>query len=171
MPILVQMPCQNSYGIRRESCHGISLIETMIATFVLLTVATGLLTLFTVAIGQTEQQGNIASHTTESCQDKMEQLMGLPFNDPGLGGTMLPGTTLGAIPPASAQPGYEDYLDQNGSLLGSPDGATYMRYWSITTDSSGTLKTIKVVVTSSAVTGAAGISPSTTLVCVKSSGL
>lgn len=153
---------------RRPEARGISLIETMIATLVLLTVATGLLTLFTIAIAQTEQQGNIASRTIEFSQDKMEQLMALTFNDPGLGGTMVPSFTMGAVPPAGAQTGYVDYLDQNGGALSGATGAVYVRTWSITADSTGSLKTITVVVNTNPQGGSQGIAPSTTLVCVKS---
>ena len=156
---------------RRRDARGVSLIETMIAAVVLLIVSIGLLTLFTVAVAQTEQQGNVASRTTEISQDKIEQLMALSFNDPGLGGSMLPNSTLGAVPPAASWPGYVDYLDQNGNILAGSTGASYVRYWSISADSTGTLKAITVVVTANPLGGLQAIAPSTTLVCVKSSRL
>jgi hypothetical protein len=157
--------------LMRPAARGISLIETMIAAFILVSVATGLLTLFTLTLTLTAQQGNIASRTTEYSQDKIEQLMALSFDDPGLGGSMLPTSTVGAVPPANPVPNYVDYLDRDGNILGGSTGALYVRSWSISTDSTGTLKTITVVVTSQSQAGTKGVSPSTAVVCMKSDNL
>jgi len=166
------MPGKPPTTLRRPEARGISLIESMLAALVLVTVATGLLTLFVLTFKVTEQQGNIASRTTEYCQDKIEQLMALSFNDPGLGGSMLPGSKVGAVPPAIPVPNYVDYLDQNGNILGSSTGAFYVRTWSISLDiTTGTLKTITVVVTSQPLPSTLGVSPSTAVVSMKSNRL
>jgi hypothetical protein len=89
----------------------------------------------------------------------------------GLGGTMAASSTVGSIPPAASIKWYVDYLDINGNLLTSSTGAYYTRQWKVSTDSTGTLKTITVVASSLQTAGVKGLAPSTTLVSVKSSGL
>jgi hypothetical protein len=89
----------------------------------------------------------------------------------GLGGTMAASTSVGSIPPAAPVTFFADYLDINGNLLTSSTGAYYTRQWKVTTDSTGNLKTITVVASSLQSAGVKGIAPSSTLVCVKASGL
>jgi hypothetical protein len=127
---------------RRRDVQGVTLIETMLASAILLTVGAGLMGLFTNAIEQNETQGNSASRTTEYAQDKMEQLLKLSFTTAstdtatdtrvfpvrssggtGLGGTAA-STTYGTVPSSPVPPppegctvGYVDYLDQSGTLL------------------------------------------------------
>lgn len=179
--------------------RGVTLIETLMAAAILMIVVAGLVPLFTTALLQNEQQGDVATRTTEYAQDKMEQLMKLDFNDGttdttvfptnptgctgtapnicGLGGTMGASATAGAIPPAASVAGYVDYLDTNGILLPNATGKAYTRQWMITTDptvmvnSSTTLKGITVTVTSVPIAGSRSAPPSTTVVCYKSSGL
>jgi hypothetical protein len=166
--------------------RGVSLIETMMAGAILITVVIGVLPVFILGTQTTEQQGDIATRTTEYAQDKMESLFKLDFNDAatdttlfppnaaggsGLGGTMIANSSVGAIPPAAAIASYVDYLDTNGNLLTSSTGAYYTRQWSISTDSTATLKTITVVVKSVQAAGVKGLAPSAALVCIKSSGL
>jgi Tfp pilus assembly protein PilV len=103
----------------------------------------------------------------------------------GLGGSAV-NTTYGSVPSSPVPPppeactvGYVDYLDQSGNLLTSygtcgatpvpPSSAFYTREWSIATDSTGTLKTITVVVTAKPLRKG-GVVPSTGLVSVKSGG-
>jgi type II secretory pathway pseudopilin PulG len=198
----------NAKKSRREnearSDQGSTLIETMMAVALLLVVAVGLLPVFAFGIQTTNQQGDMATRTTEYAQDKMEQLLTLNainltsdgFNDGttdttvfpsvtngstgctgsgstvcGLGGTMAANSTVGSIPPAAPVTYFSDYLDVNGNLLPNSTGAEYTRQWKVTTDSTGTLKTITIVATSLKIAGVKGLSPSTTLVCTKSSNL
>src|SRR6266566_1096281 len=117
---------------------GVSLIETMMAAAILITVVIGVLPVFILGTQTTEQQGDIATRTTEYAQDKMESLFKLDFNDAatdttvfppnaaggtGLGSTMIANSTVGAVPPAAAVASYADYLDSNGNLLTSSTGA------------------------------------------------
>jgi type II secretory pathway pseudopilin PulG len=92
-------------------------------------------------------------------------------NTCGLGGTMAASSSVGSVPPAAAVKYFADYLDVNGNLLTSSAGAYYTRQWKVTTDSTATLKTITVVATAVQGAGVRGLAPSSTLVCVKSSGL
>ncbi|PYV18592.1 MAG: hypothetical protein DMG21_04460 [Acidobacteria bacterium] len=149
---------------------GLTLIETLIAVTILIVVASGLLILFTVVVAQNEAQGDLATRTTEYSQDKMELLITLAFNDPALGGTMAASSTVGSVPPTAPVTNYVDYLDINGNVATSAT-AEYTRQWSISTDSTASLKTITVVVTSLVSRGPQGKAPSTTVVCVKSNGL
>jgi prepilin-type N-terminal cleavage/methylation domain-containing protein len=166
--------------------RGVTMIETMIAVAILLIVVVGVLPVFTVGFQVTEQQGDISTRTSEYAQDKMESLLKLDFLDnttdttkfppvaggTGLGGAMAGSTTVGAVPPAAAVANYVDYYAYDGTpQQGTAAGAYYTRQWSITTDATGTLKTITVAVTSVQKSGVLGIAPSTTLVCIKSSGL
>ncbi len=181
--------------------RGLTLIETMVGVAMLLIVAAGILPLFALGFQATEQQGDISTRTTEYAQDKMEQLLSLSnvnvasdgFNDGttdttvypanpngctgtgsnicGLGGTMAPNSTVGSIPPSAPVAKFVDYVDAEGNLLTSSTGAAYVRQWSITTDSTDTLKTITVVATSLTTSRGAGIAPSTTLVSIKSANL
>jgi type II secretory pathway pseudopilin PulG len=168
------------------SKRGVTLIETMVATVILIIVVVGVLPVFTLGFQTTEQSGDLATRTTEYAQDKMESLIKLDFADgatdtapvgcpsaagTGLGGTMAANTTVGAVPPAAAVTNYVDYYDFNGQCLSSSTGAYYTRQWSISTGSSTTLKTITVVTTSLHAAGIKGLAPSTTLVSIKSSGL
>ena len=66
----------------------------------------------------------------------------------GLGGVMAASSTVGSIPPAAPVTYFVDYLDINGNLLTSSTGAYYSRQWQVSTDSTGNLKTITVVVSS-----------------------
>lgn len=124
---------------RQHDERGLSLIETMIAAAILLIVVVGVLNLFTMAITTNQQQGNIATRTTEYAQDKMEQLMALSFNDRTSNTTVFPvvplgGTGLasgGSIPPAAPVALYSDYLDDTGNLLAGAAGASYTRQWII----------------------------------------
>jgi len=89
----------------------------------------------------------------------------------GLGGTMLPSTSIGSIPPAAPVKFFVDYLDINGNLLTSSTGAYYTRQWQVSTDPTGNLKTITIVASSLQSIGVNGVAPSSTLVCVKAAGL
>src|SRR3981081_68914 len=70
--------CPNNNAL---SARGVSLIETMLAGSILITVVIGIMPVFILATQTTEQQGDIATRTTEYAQDKMESLLKLDFND------------------------------------------------------------------------------------------
>jgi hypothetical protein len=171
---------------RDRDGRGISLIETMMAAGILLIAVGGLLNLFTLAVTQNSQQGNTATRTTEYAQDKLEQLMKLDFADgttdttvtpvsatggTGLGGVMAGNTTLGSIPPAAPVALYADYFDNQGNRVTSALQASFIRQWSISTNATATLKTLTVVVSSQVAGNQPGAVASTTLFCIRSSGL
>jgi type II secretory pathway pseudopilin PulG len=179
-------PCHRLRTGCEQGQHGMTLIETLIACTILLVMVIGVLPVFIVGFQTTEQQGNLATRTTQYAQDKMESLVSLEFNDgvtdttvfppnaaggTGLGGTMAASSSVGGVPPAAAAAGYADYLDINGSPVTSSASAYYTRQWEIATDSTDTLKTIAVVVTAAQGAAVKGLAPSVTLVSIKSSGL
>jgi len=142
----------------RSDDAGSMLIETLIATGLLVVVMAGVMSISVVSMTHTENQGHLAARTTEYAQDKMEQLVALAYGDfssdtrvfpaAGAGGTgLLVGGNLNTAAPA---PGYVDYLDVSGNLLPSGAGAPanwyYVRVWQITNPAAN-LKQISVTST------------------------
>jgi type II secretory pathway pseudopilin PulG len=134
----------------RNNDSGFSLIETMIATFLL---ATGILATAQMFILATQSNASAqrSTFTATLAQEKMEQLKGLtwgfdnvglpvqdystditvdPPEDDGVGLSPSPDNSLSAN-----VPGYVDFLDRDGDSLGGgaqpPDGTVYVRRWSI----------------------------------------
>lgn len=166
----------------RRTSHerGVSLIETMFATGILLTGIAGLLNLFTVAVARSKSQGEASYLATTYSQAKMEQLLGLSFNDAatdttlqppqpsggtGLCGTMAANTTCGSVYPADPLAGYADYLDYRGRHVAGPSGASFVRQWSISTGTNPNLKTLTVSTTGPALQP--GLQPYTVLISCK----
>jgi len=160
---------------------GVTLIETMIAAIILLIGVIAIMRLMGVAIAQNLSQGDVQTRVSEYAEDKMEQLLALSFTDGttnttvfpptstggnGLGGIMAANATVGGTNISSPVSGYSDYLDISGNLLTNSTGAYYERVWSISTDSTATLKTITV--TSAATDATLVAAPTTTLVCLMS---
>jgi type II secretory pathway pseudopilin PulG len=139
-------------GRRQEA--GMTLLETVIALAILFIAAAGLTGLATVAIVTTENQGHLAARTAEYAQDKMEQLMALPYAsqtadtvtvnatvncvqflvnsacDTG-GSGLTPGGTSDPDCGDTGHPAcvdlYIDYLDKDGNPLGG--GTTPAAGW------------------------------------------
>jgi len=150
--------------------RGVTLIETMFASAILLVGVGGVMSLLTLAVTQSEGQGEVATRTTQYSQDKMDQLMALQFTDSSTDTTEGTGNAVGLTVGGStttAQSGYVDYLDVNGDQLTSSAKSYYTRMWSISTNAGGNLMTITVVTTGQN-TGGRGAKPSSTLVCLKS---
>src|SRR5947207_6964570 len=61
--------------------QGTTLIETTIASGILLVTLAGLMGMGALATMHTENQGHLAPRTTQYAQDKMEQLLALGYND------------------------------------------------------------------------------------------
>jgi hypothetical protein len=122
---------------------GVTLIETVVATGILLVAMSGLVSVAFVATTTTENQGHLSARTTEYAQDKMEQLLALTYGDNTSNTTVFPATPAGGtglavgggVPPAAVVNGYVDYLDVNGNLLGggvaAPANWYYKRTWKV----------------------------------------
>jgi hypothetical protein len=150
---------RQSFGSER----GTTLIETAIATALLLVVMAGLMGMAALASSITENQGHLSARTTEYAGDKMEQLLELTYGDAQSNTTVFPsvdtgGTGLavgGSSNVATPVVGYADYLDASGNVLcttATPCTATppatwyYKRVWQVSTPSAN-LKQITVTAT------------------------
>jgi hypothetical protein len=127
---------------RLKDQAGVTLIETVVATGLLLVALAGLVSVSFVATTSTENQGHLSARTTEYAQDKMEQLLALAYGDLQSDTTQFPATNAGgtglavggSLNPAAPANGYVDYLDVNGNLLGggaAPATWYYKRVWKV----------------------------------------
>jgi hypothetical protein len=165
--------------IARNSERGTTLIETMIATSLLLVVMVGLLSMAALATVFTENHGHLEARTTEYAQDKMEQLLALVYTNSTANTVVFPaaltgGTGLtvgGSSNTAAPVNGYVDWLAQDGTLLGggtaAPAGWFYERVWQVSNLTAG-VKRITVTATVKSSVGLALI-PKSTVVALKSS--
>ena len=146
---------------RLKSEGGTTLIETLVATLILIVAMAGLLSVGSIATSVTENEGNLGARVTEHAQDKIEQLLALRFADASSDTTVFPvantgGTGLaigGSSDPSAPAAGYVDYLNKDGSAACSPcTGLTvpatwsYKRVWQISGPSTN-LKQITVTAT------------------------
>jgi Tfp pilus assembly protein PilV len=162
-----------------ESERGTTLIETAVATAILLVVMVGLLSMAALATTYTENHGHLEARTTEYAQDKMEQLLALAYSDAVSDTTVFPAATsggaglaIGGSTTTSAPVNqYVDWLAYDGTLLGGgttqPATWFYERVWQVSQPSSG-IKQIKVTATVRSSVGRA-IIPTSTVVALKSS--
>jgi hypothetical protein len=162
-----------------KSERGTTLIETVIATALLLVVMVGLLSMAALATVYTENHGHLEARTTEYAQDKMEQLLALVYTDAVSDTTMFPaaptgGTGLatgGSSDPNTPANGYVDWLEQDGDLLGGgttpPTTWFYERVWQISNLTAG----VKQITVTARVKSSVGnaIVPRSTVVALKSS--
>ena len=163
---------------KTKSQSGISLVETMIALCLLLIAAAGIMTMATVAMSTTENQGHLAARTAEYAQDKMEQLLALQYPDTqtdtsvfpsaitGVGTGLTPGGGLNANAPVV---GYSDYVDKSGNPVPAGANWQYVRVWQITANAANTMKTISVLTQVRYSVGQSGVLPRSTITCLKSS--
>jgi type II secretory pathway pseudopilin PulG len=120
-----------------------SLLEVTIALAILLIASVGIMTMGTVAIATTENQGHLAARTAEYAQDKMEQLSSLSYGDPATDTIAFPPTSTGGSgltvggssdpnsPVTTPGTGYVDYLDISGQPTTSTGAWFYIRVWQI----------------------------------------
>jgi hypothetical protein len=162
-----------------RSEHGVSLIETTIATSLLSVMMAGLLGTAGIATKFTENEGHLSARAAEYAQDKMEQLLALAWGDGVTDTTVFPavnagGTGLavgGSLVLAAPAVGYVDYLDVNGNLLPTVGGLPpavwfYKRVWKITAPNAN-LKQITVTATVFSSVGQA-IVPTSSVAALKS---
>jgi hypothetical protein len=137
---------------------GSSLVETAVATALLLVVIGGLGSMGVIGTMNTENQGHLSARTTEYAQDKMEQLLVIPYGNTDTDTRVFPaaefgGTGLaigGSANPAAPVAGYADYLDKSGTLVVGVAGAEpanwyYKRVWTVSSPAAN-LKQVTVTV-------------------------
>lgn len=116
----------------RSIARGFTLVETLIATSVVVTVIAGLAQLFALSVRFTRESGQFGAALV-AAQDKLESLRALrftyddtgqPITDPRL----VPSPANSLVQSVGA---YVDWLDQAGNVV-SEAGASYVRRWRIT---------------------------------------
>ena len=139
----VAIPELGAQLIPLRSERGTTLIETLIATSLLLVVTVGLLGMAALATVYTENHGHLEARTTEYAQDKMEQILALVYTDAVSNTVVFPAAPTGGTGMAlggsanTAAPvnGYVDWLSYTGDLLGGgttpPAGWFYQRVWQV----------------------------------------
>ncbi|MGA3212171.1 MAG: prepilin-type N-terminal cleavage/methylation domain-containing protein [Terriglobales bacterium] len=144
----------------RPKEHGFTLIEMMIACVVFLIGSVAMLSLFFVGVQRTVGHGDQGTRCTEYAQDKVEQLMAIPFANTTYDTTVYPTCTSSCTCPEGLSAGggvtsgspvtcYVDYGDGNGNFSTTATGAVYTRQWMVANDSNTPtqIKTITVLVT------------------------
>lgn len=142
---------------------GMTLLEVVIALAILLIISVNVLTVALLAMKTTESKGHLSARTAEYAQDKMEQLLALPFTDSSSDTTAVANgivTTssaggVGLTPGGSSDPlapvaQYADYLDANGNPVAAGTTWYYVRAWSITNVGGVPTRVINGVLTSTA---------------------
>jgi hypothetical protein len=162
-------------------------------------VTVGVMSMATIAVETTENQGHLQSRAAEYAQDKMEQLISLGYGDGDAGaGTGTDTTVFPACSPqttpscttgtglavgGSSDPtapvstpgnGYVDYLDNAGNPTTSSGSWYYIRVWQIdkpsgTTDLKRITVTAQVRTTVGGTGSSAGALPTATVVSLKTS--
>lgn len=161
---------------KKKSQSGISLVETMIALCLLLIAAAGIMTMATVAMTTTENQGHLAARTAEYAQDKMEQLLALQYPDNSTDTTVFPSTVGagsgltpgGGLNPNAPVVNYSDYVDKSGNPVGVGANWQYVRVWQVT-QVTATMKQISVLTQVRNGIGGNGVLPTSMITCLKSS--
>jgi hypothetical protein len=161
-----------------DSEAGVTLIETLAATALILVAIAGLGSMGVVGMTTTENEGHLAARCTEYAQDKMEQLLVLAWGDTDSDTRVFPAASAGGTGLAlggnavSTAPvdGYVDYLDQDGNLVASEGGAPadwfYIRVWSVSSPSVN-LKMVTVTATVRSTLGGTTL-PTSTVTALKS---
>jgi type II secretory pathway pseudopilin PulG len=162
-----------------KKSDGFSLLETMVGLSLLLVVAAGMMPLATIAFSTSENQGHLSSRSAEYAQDKLEQLMALAYGDTTSDTRVFPATDIGgsgltvggSSNPAAPVAQYVDYLDMDGALIPSANGAPpqgwyYQRVWQVTQPKAN-LKQITVTATVARSSGAYALRPRATVSALK----
>lgn len=112
--------------------NGFTLIETLVATGLIVTAVAGLAQLFALSVRFTRDSGQFGVALV-GAQDKLELLRASAFGYDG-DGAPVTDASLSASPPDSLEtdlPGYVDWLDDLGHARGTADGASYVRRWRV----------------------------------------
>ena len=116
----------------QTSVRGFTLVETLIATGMLVTAIAGLAQLFALSVRFTRDSAQFGAALV-AAQDKLESLRGLRFSYDD-SGTAVTDPRLQPSPPTSLSENiaaYVDWLDDAGNVVNEA-GASYARRWRIT---------------------------------------
>lgn len=126
--------------------RGFSLIETLIAAGILVTILAGLAQLVAWSVSQTRLAGG-RSRALLVAQDKLESLRAAAWTF-DLSGATVSGPELAASPSGSLDTnvaGYVEHVDTAGRIARQTD-ALMLRRWAVTPLDSGTPETIAITV-------------------------
>ena len=114
------------------SHRGFTLIETLIATTLLVTALAGLAELFAMSIKSTRESGHSAA-ALRAAQAKIESLRSLRFGYDDLGATITDARLepSPAMSLSSDAERYVDWSDASGAVLPDSSGAAFVRRWRI----------------------------------------
>ncbi len=116
-----------------SQARGFTLVETLIATGLLVTALAGLAQLLAMSVRFTRDAGQ-SGVALMGAQDKLESLRALRFGyddsgEPVTDARLDPSPSMALSENA---PGYVDWLDASGVALAGAAGAAYVRRWRIT---------------------------------------
>jgi type II secretory pathway pseudopilin PulG len=118
---------------QQPSARGFTLVETLVATGVLVTALAGLAQLFVLSVRFTRESAQSGAALV-AAQDKIESLRALRFGYDDSGAAL----TDPRLAPSAATSlsenidGHADWIDEAGNVV-SEAGASYVRRWRITT--------------------------------------
>lgn len=114
------------------SPRGFTLLETLVATGILVTALAGVAQLFILGAHLT-RQANVSGAALVAAQDKIELLAGLSFHYDA-DGAAITDPSLELSPSSSLDEDTEsfvDWLDPSGDAGDSPDDAVFVRRWRV----------------------------------------
>ena len=117
-----------------HSSRGFTLVETIVATSILITALAGVAQLLLLG-AQLTRQASVSGQALIAAQDKLESLRGLPFGYDEIGGNHT-APALAPSPYSSLSenlPPYVDWIDSSGAPLTDSGGAALVRRWRIDT--------------------------------------
>jgi type II secretory pathway pseudopilin PulG len=115
------------------SPRGFTLFETLIATGILITALAGVAQLF-ILTTHLMRRANTSGAALAAAQDKLETLVGLPFEYDAAGAPVTD-PALVTSPPSSLDqdtPPFVDWIDAAGDASAIADGAVFVRRWRVT---------------------------------------
>ena len=130
-----------------EEPSGFTLLETLIATGILVTALAGIAQLFVLS-SHLSRQANTSGAALVSAQDKLESLRGLPFAYDA-NGSAITDPALQISPPGSLAEDvarYVDWVDAGGVSRESEDAAEFTRRWRVSAIGSAEPDTISIEV-------------------------
>lgn len=114
------------------SARGFTLLETLVATSILVTALAGIAQLFVLSMHLT-RGASVSARALVTAQQRLEALRGLAFTYDH-GGAPITAAELAISPPSSLDEDIEDnvdWVDDDGQAGDNPAGAAFVRRWRV----------------------------------------